>query len=156
MSGCQFLRRRRSAFRVGLDLGLARRKSPRQQSVGRGVGQGTRGRSPRISRLGIRRSIAFQAQPQFLENLIEALTLNDLHRIEMHAFLRAHAKDRHDVRMMQPGGGPGFELKPIKVRGARQSCLLRQDLQATCPAQRLLDGLLNDAHTARPISRRIM
>ncbi len=61
----------------------------------------------------------------------------------------ADAEDRHDVRVMQPRGRAGLALEPADLLrvGERPR---RQDLEGDATAERLLLGLVHDAHAAAP------
>ena len=84
--------------------------------------------------------------PKLFEDFVEPLSLDELHRVVMHTFLRTDAKDRYDIRVVQAGGRTGLELEPLEV-GRTGQTLLGQDLESDMPAERLLHGLVDDAHS---------
>ena len=59
----------------------------------------------------------------------------------------AHAEDRHDVGVVQPGRRLRLALEPPHLLGVQQRAG-REHLQGHAPAQRLLLGLVDDAHAA--------
>jgi hypothetical protein len=61
--------------------------------------------------------------------------------------LLAHAEDRDDVGVMQPGRGAGFPLEPAHLGRVRQG-VGGQDLQRDAAAEALLLRLVDDAHAA--------
>ena len=77
----------------------------------------------------------------------QAAALDELHGVEGHAPLAADRVDRHDVRVVQAGGGLGLELEPLQLPGVERRGE-RQDLQRHPAAQRELLGLVDDAHAA--------
>ena len=65
----------------------------------------------------------------------------------MVAVVPAHAEDRHDVGVVQPRRRPRLPLEPQHLLGVGQG-RIGQDLQRHAPAERLLLGLVDDAHAA--------
>ena len=63
------------------------------------------------------------------------------------AVVTADAEDRDDVGVVQPRRGAGLSLKTQDLIGVGQR-RVRQDLEGNPPAQRLLLGLVDDAHAA--------
>ena len=59
----------------------------------------------------------------------------------------ADAKDRHDVGVVQLGGGPRLALEPPAGLGVAEH-VRRQYFQGQVPAERDLFGLVDDAHAA--------
>ena len=84
---------------------------------------------------------------QIGHDFIQAAPVNKLHDDEMKSFLLSHAKDRNDVGMVQPGSGLRFPLKALQLFRVQQR-MLRQHLQSDAAFQRLLPGLIDDAHPA--------
>ncbi len=61
--------------------------------------------------------------------------------------LLSHAEDRHDIGMMQLGGGFGLALESPHLLGVEQRAG-REHLECDSPAQRFLLGLVDHAHAA--------
>ena len=72
--------------------------------------------------------------------------MNELHHVVRRFFLLADAENRHDIGMVQLGGGPGLTLESPPLLGVSQR-VLRQDLERHMPAQRDLFGLVDDSHS---------
>src|SRR5262245_56172967 len=87
--------------------------------------------------------------PHFPKDLIQPLALNVLHGIEMHSVLLAHAEDRHDVSMMQPGRCLGLALEAFQQRWVRKPGEW-EHFEGHVPAERLLNCLVHDSHAALP------
>ena len=81
------------------------------------------------------------------EHGIEALALDELHHVVGRFVLLADAEDRHDVGMVQLGGGPGLALEPPPLLDVSER-LRGQDLEGDVPAERDLLGLVDDPHAA--------
>ena len=94
-------------------------------------------------------SLRFQAlgPAQLVDDLGEAAALDVLHRVERHAPLGADGEDRHDVVVVQAGGGLGLELEPLELAGVERRGH-GQDLQRHAAVQRPLLGLVHDPHAA--------
>ena len=83
----------------------------------------------------------------FGNDLIEALSLDELHRVKVNAIVLADVEHRYDIRVVQAGCHASLALKSFEeYRVAGQ--VKRQDLQGHVSAQRLLNGLINDPHAA--------
>jgi hypothetical protein len=67
----------------------------------------------------------------------------------MGAVVLAHAEDGDDVGVVQPGRRPRLALEAMHLPVACQRPR-RQDLERHAPAERLLLGLVDDAHAAPP------
>ena len=86
------------------------------------------------------------------DDLGEGPAVDELHRIVVHAPLAPDREDRHDVGVVELGGGVGLglespELGRVERRGERQH------LERDAAPQRDLLGLVNDPHPPRPSSR---
>ncbi len=71
--------------------------------------------------------------------LRQRLSLDELHGVVMDAPLASYRINRHDVRMMELGGGQGFGLKPPQLRrvhGGRERKHLERDaaIERRCTA----------------------
>ena len=136
----------RSASRIrGVGLrcrGLAGDEAAGQRGR-REVGQPGSGSGLRCGRLRI--------QPlgpaELVDDLGEAAALDVLHRVERHAPLGADGEDRHDVVVVQAGGGLGLELEPLELAGVERRGH-GEDLQRHAAVQRPLLGLVHDPHAA--------
>ena len=84
---------------------------------------------------------------QLGDDLGQAAALDELHGVERHAPLAADGVDRHDVGVVQAGGGLGLELEPLQLLGVQRRGQ-RQDLQRHPAVERELLGLVDDAHAA--------
>ena len=88
------------------------------------------------------------AQPLDLaKHGVQALALDVLHGVVVHAVVLADAEDRHDVGVVEHGRGAGLALEPLELARVAQA-VLRQDLERHVPAQALLHRLVDDAHAA--------
>ena len=65
----------------------------------------------------------------------------------MQPVLLADAEDRHDVGVVQVGRGAGLAVEAADLLGVEQG-RRAQDLQRHATAERLLLGLVDDAHAA--------
>ena len=117
-------------------------QAPREQLAGQALPQARRPRRgpPRLGRQPAK-------PPDLLQHDLQVLPLDVLHRVIMDAVRLAHAEHGHDVRMVQSGGGPGLSAKSFELALAHEP-VERQDLQRDVAAQRLLHGLVDDAHPA--------
>ena len=70
-----------------------------------------------------------------------------LHHIIMSVAFLADSKYRHDVGMMQPSGGSSLASKPFNLPGVFKGPR-GQNLERDTASQRLLLGLVDDAHAA--------
>ncbi len=77
----------------------------------------------------------------------ERLPFDELHGVEVHAALGADGVNRHNVRVMQLGGGLGLIAEALQVFGVERGGE-RQHLERDAPSQRELHGLVDDAHAA--------
>src|SRR5262249_38148105 len=82
-----------------------------------------------------------------MQDTVEPLSGDELHGVVMDTVAFAGTEDRDDVGMVQSTGRPCLALKPPQVAGAAQRPA-REDLEGNVPAQRFLDGLVDDAHAA--------
>ena len=82
-----------------------------------------------------------------LDQLRERLAVDQLHGVVMDAPIRADGVDRHDIGMVQLGGGLRFVLESLQVLGIERGGE-RQDLDGDAPPQRKLQRLVDDAHPA--------
>ena len=73
--------------------------------------------------------------------------MDELHDVVVQPVLLADAEDRHDVGVVQPCSGPRLTLEAGQLAGVEQG-VVGQDLQGHVPAERLLLGLVDDAHAA--------
>ena len=108
------------------------------------------GRRGQATRVGARRRRALHeaAQPpQVVEDLIQAMPLDELHGIVVHPLMLSHAVYRHDVAVVQPRRRAGLELKSLEL-GRTEPPIHEQDLERDVPAQRLLHRLVDDSHSA--------
>ena len=87
-----------------------------------------------------------------LDDLGQGPAVDELHRIVVHAPLAPDREDRHDVGVVELGGGVGLGLESPELRGssaaANGSILARRD------AQRDLLGLVDDPIPPRPARER--
>src|SRR5262249_6317645 len=51
---------------------------------------------------------------KLVDNPVERLSDDELHGIEREITFPADLEDRHDVRVVQPGGSPGLGMKPLQ------------------------------------------
>ncbi len=94
-------------------------------------------------RLGLR----LPQPPQVVEHHVEPQPGDELHHEIMVPVLPAHAEDRHDVGVVQPGRGLRLTLEPAHLLGVEQRPG-REHLRGHAAAQRLLLGLVDHAHAA--------
>ena len=85
--------------------------------------------------------------PDLVEDRVEAEPGDELHRVVVQPVVLADAEDRHDVRVVQPRRGPGLAVEPADLLGGPGDAR-GQHLQGDVPAERLLLGLVDDAHAA--------
>ena len=93
--------------------------------------------------LGVRQIVA----PQLADDPRQVAAVDEPHRVIGHPLGRSGGEDRHDVRMVQAGGGLRLDLEPLEMPGVERRGI-GQDLQGDPPAERDLDGLVDDAHAA--------
>ena len=107
------------------------------------------GRRPRAVRLVGRGGAAGRPAEaaEFGEDLVEPLAGDELHDVVVHPALLADPVDRDDVGVVQPRRRPRLAAEPSEVPRVGQG-VRRQDLQRDVPAERLLLGLVHDAHPA--------
>ena len=100
---------------VGLDRGSAPsgrrrvREPPGQQPLGHALRQ-----APGIGRIATLRPRT--EPPQLLDDPIQSLAADILHREVVRPLVLAHAEHRHDVRVVQPRRRPRLEPEPLDVR----------------------------------------
>ena len=73
--------------------------------------------------------------------------LNEPHAEEWMASAFAHLKQRHDVGVIEPGGGLGLGAKPGQIGGGRQ-IPPQEHFHRHDPAQALLPSAIDHAHAA--------
>ena len=85
--------------------------------------------------------------PQLVNDNIQPAAANELHHVVMYSLLLADSEHGHDVCVMQTRRGTGFAKEALRVvlqqRGGK-----RQHFQGDTPPERLLLGLVHDAHSA--------
>ncbi len=86
------------------------------------------------------------AGPLLVKNRSQAAALDELHGVVVDALVATDAKNRHDVRMLELGGGLGLDLEPLPMFGIDRRGK-RQYLQGDPPAERNLLGLVHNAHS---------
>src|SRR3972149_4236829 len=74
---------------------------------------------------------------------------HELHAEEHVAVPFVHREDRHDVRMRQPGGGPGLAEEPFAETGHRGEGG-REELEGHESVNAHLPGQIDDAHPSSP------
>ncbi len=84
---------------------------------------------------------------QFHDHTIQALPLDELHRVEPDLTVLADLVNRHDVGVVQPRRGAGLAAKPLERRPVRRH-MPGQHFEGHPPAERNLLGLINDTHAA--------
>ena len=85
--------------------------------------------------------------PQLVEDRVDTLPPDELHRVIRHAILFTHGEDRHDVGMVQTGGRAGLAAETAEL-GRVEPAVRWQNLERNVPAERFLDRLVDDAHPA--------
>ena len=85
--------------------------------------------------------------PHLTQDLVEGLARDELHDVVVHALVLADAVNRDDVRVVQPGRGAGLALESGRLLRV-EPAVPQQDFQGHVPAERLLLGLVDDAHAA--------
>ena len=85
--------------------------------------------------------------PHFIQYRIERQSPDELHDVEVDPLVFAHSEDRHDVGVVQPGGGLGLAMEADQDLGVVQA-VASQHLQGHATAQRLLLGFVHDPHPA--------
>ena len=93
------------------------------------------------------RRIAVPQPPQLIEDRVEPLPSDELHRVIRHAILFTHGEDRHDVRVVQTGGRAGLAAETAELDRV-EPAVWRQDLERDVPAERFLDRFVDNAHAA--------
>ncbi len=84
---------------------------------------------------------------QFLQDLVEAQPLDELHDVVTHSVVFADAEDRNDVGVVQLRRRLRFALEATPRPGVLLE-LFGQDLEGDVPAERDLLRLVDDAHAA--------
>ncbi len=88
------------------------------------------------------------AQPlQLLDDQIEPLALDELHRVKLDVAVLSDLEDRHDIRVVQTGRGAGLVAEAVQGLGVAEGAA-RQDLQRHATAEGDLLGLVDDPHAA--------
>ena len=75
----------------------------------------------------------------------EALPLDQLHAIEVSAIFDAEFMHRHNMRMLQGGGGPGLVAKPLQLLAGERTGQ-REQFQSDPAAKRDLFRLVDNPH----------
>ena len=97
-----------------------------------------------------RRRARFAQQPlDFRQDGVQSVSRDELHGVIMEAVVLADAKDRHDVRVVQPRRRAGLAPEPLQP-GRVAEMVEGERLERHVPAQRLLDRLVDDPHAAGP------
>ncbi len=81
------------------------------------------------------------------EHAVEPAPLDPLHRVVAQAADLADVEDRHDVRVVQPGGGPRLVEEPPPARRVGRG-VAAQHLQRHRPVEPDVDRLVDDPHAA--------
>ena len=84
--------------------------------------------------------------PQLVEDRVDALSPDELHRVVRHAILLTHGEDRHDVGVVQTGGGAGLAAETGEL-GRVEPAVGWQDLERDVAAERFLDRLVDNSHS---------
>ena len=82
-----------------------------------------------------------------MHHSVQAHAGDELHDVVVMAIVLTHAEDRHNVGVVQPSRRPCLPLEPqylLRVGKGR----IGEDFQCHASAQRLLLGLVHDAHAA--------
>ena len=97
---------------------------------------------------GRRRQAAVRREPtQVLQDHVQAVPLDVLHRVIVHTAVLTYSVNRHDPRVMQPGRRPRLELESLHLHRVNPA-MQRQDLQGNPPPQRFLHRLVDHPHAA--------
>jgi hypothetical protein len=84
---------------------------------------------------------------QFAEDFVERLATDELHGVVAEVALLADIEDRHNVGVVQLGGGARLAVEAGKQLGIL-SRRAKQDFQGHAPAQRFLLRLIDHTHPA--------
>jgi hypothetical protein len=84
---------------------------------------------------------------QLLDDQVETLSLDELHRVIQDVAVLADLEDGHDIGVMEPGRGAGLVAEPLQGLGVAARAG-REDLQGHLSAQRDLLGLVDHPHAA--------
>src|SRR5262249_42787861 len=103
----------------------------------------------RSSGAGTREVPSIAQPPYFFQNDIQALALNELHGVIMNALLFADAEDRNNVGVVELRGCTGLAAETSGM-GRIQQRMEGKHLESDVPAQRFLDGFVDDPHAATP------
>src|SRR5262249_17479405 len=95
------------------------------------------------------RAVLAAEPPQLVQDVVKALTVDELHGGVVDAPGLADAEDRHEVRMVHPGHGPRLAADPLQLALAQEASG-REHLERHVPAERLLHRLVYDPHSAPP------
>ncbi len=85
--------------------------------------------------------------PKVVNQCGQRLAFDILHRVKVDAALAADREDRHDIRVVQLGGGLGLDLKPAQLLGIERG-REGEHLERHLAVERDLLGLEDDAHAA--------
>jgi hypothetical protein len=83
--------------------------------------------------------------PDLADDVGKGPALDKLHRVVVHATVRADGMHRHDIRVMQERRGLGFRFETLKMARVKRGGE-RQDLERNPTAERELLGLIDDTH----------
>ena len=123
------------------------------------IGEGRDGRSgPAATDHAARVQVRFRGRvveaTDLPQHRVEAEARDELHDVVVHALELADSEDGHDIGVVQLGGGAAPPAGTAGVARDR-SGPCPEDLEGDATAERLLLGFVDDAHAARPTSRRI-
>src|SRR5450631_3063778 len=93
-----------------------------------------------------------QRQRTFLQPVVKALALHELHHQIRGSVLCAHVVEHADVRMIQRRNDPGFALEPLLRLGIVRK-MGGKNLDRYRPVQASVARAINLAHAARPERR---
>ena len=85
--------------------------------------------------------------PQLIDDGVEPLPLDELHRVKANVSILAHFVHRHDVGVVQAAGGAGLATEPLADHPVARD-VPRQHLEHHSPAEGDLLGLIHDSHAA--------
>ncbi len=106
-----------------------------------------RGELVRAGKVAVVLPVRVAEPPQLVDDLVEPLALDELHRVEGRLAIAADLEDRHDVGVVHPRRGLGLAAEPLQ-RLAVADRVSWQDLQRHAAAERDLLGLVDHAHPA--------
>jgi hypothetical protein len=82
---------------------------------------------------------------QLLDDQVETLSLDELHRVIQDVAVPSDLEDRHDIRVVQAGRGAGLMAEAVRGVGVAERAA-RQDLQRHAATEGDLLGLEDDPH----------